>query len=189
MTNYNMTPFKNLMINAYISAQRDCTAKLKYHLDRVNMVSNASRDDAMSMEILSDMGLDVDDLQHETQQLSRWKWVFQVMLDETGEVMNWRGDVVQLGIDRAFNYCAKENKLAELRNQRKRYPDTTVFNNSRALKELAGVEAEAGIPTGFYDWIVDMATDSNKVLKKLSPTDEIKDQIAINDDAIAACMG
>jgi len=189
MTEYEMTPFKNLMTNAYISAQRDCTAKLKYHLDRVNMVSNASRDDAMSMEILSDMGLTVDDLQHETQQLSRWKWVFQVMLDETGEVMNWRGDVVQLGIARSFNYCAKENKLAELRNQRKRYPDTTVFNNSRALKELAGVEAEAGIPKGFYDWIVDMATDSNKVLKNLSPTDEIKDQIAINDDAIAACMG
>ena len=177
------------MTNAYISAQRDCTAKLKYHLDRVNMVSNANRDDDMTMEILSDMGLDVDDLQHETQQLSRWKWVFQVMLDETGEVMNWRGDVVQLGIDRAFNYCAKENKLAELRNQRKRYSDNTVFNNRQALKELAGVEAEAGIPQGFYDWIVDMATDSNKVLKKLSPTDEIKDQIAINDDAIAACMG
>jgi hypothetical protein len=189
MTDYEMTPFKNLMTNAYISAQRDCTAKLKYHLDRVNMVSNANRDDDMTMEILSDMGLDVDDLQHETQQLSRWKWVFQVMLDETGEVMNWRGDVVQLGIDRAFNYCAKENKLAELRNQRKRYSDNTVFNNRQALKELAGVEAEAGIPQGFYDWIVDMATDSNKVLKKLSPTDEIKDQIAINDDAIAACMG
>ena len=189
MTDYEMTPFKNLMTNAYISAQRDCTAKLKYHLDRVNMVSNANRDDDMTMEILSDMGLDVDDLQHETQQLSRWKWVFQVMLDETGEVINWRGDVVQLGIDRAFNYCAKENKLAELRNQRKRYSDNTVFNNRQALKELAGVEAEAGIPQGFYDWIVDMATDSNKVLKKLSPTDEIKDQIAINDDAIAACMG
>ncbi len=189
MTDYEMTPFKNLMTNAYISAQRDCTAKLKYHLDRVNMVSNANRDDDMTMEILSDMGLDVDDLQHETQQLSRWKWVFQVMLDETGEVMNWRGDVVQLGIDRAFNYCAKENKLAELRNQRKRYSDNTVFNNRQALKELAGVEAEAGIPQGFYDWIVDMATDSNKVLKKLAPTDEIKDQIAINDDAIAACMG
>jgi hypothetical protein len=188
MTDYNMTPFKNVMVNTYIGAQIGCVSKLKYHLDRVNMVSNASRDDAMSMEILSDMGLTVDDLQHETQQLSRWKWAFQVILDETGEVINWKGEVVKLGIDRAFNYCAKENKRLELLNQRKRYSDTAVFNNRQALKELAGVEAEAGIPKGFYDWIADMATDSNKVLKKLSPTDEIKEQIAINDDAIAACM-
>ena len=189
MTDYNMTPFKNVMVNTYIGAQIGCVSKLKYHLDRVNMVSDANRDDAILMEILSDMGLTVDDLQYETQQLSRWKWVFQVLLDETGEVINWKGEVIQLGIQRAFNYCAKENKKAERRNQRKRYSETVIFNNRQAYAELEGVEAEAGIPKGFYDWIADMATDSNKVLKKLAPTDEIKEQIAINDDALAACMG
>ncbi len=189
MTDYEMTPFKNLMTNTYISAQKDCTAKLKDHLKRVNRISRANRDNAHTMRVLHDMGLDVDDLQHETQQLSRWKWVFQVMLDETGEVMNWRGDVVQLGIDRAFNYCADQNEICRLDQVRQKYPQIVIDANSRALKELAGVEAEAGMPKGFYDWIVDMATDSNKVLKKLEPTDEIKEQIAINDDAIAACMG
>ena len=189
MTDYNMTPFKNVMVNTYIGAQIGCVSKLKHHLRRVNRISRANREDARQMRVLHDMGLKVDDLQYETQQLSRWKWVFQVILDETGEVMNWRKEIVQLGIERAFNYCEDQNTICGFDQVRQKYPQTVIDANRQALKELAGVEAEAGIPKGFYDWIVDMATDSNKILKKLSPTDEIKDQIAINDDAINACMG
>jgi hypothetical protein len=189
MTDYNMTPFKNLMVNCYIGANIGCVSKLKSLLERVQLISNASREDAVSMEVLHDMGLDVDDLQYETKQLSYWKWSLQVMLDETGEVMNWKKEMVQLGIERAFNYCEKENKRAEMLGKRKPYPAVVVAENRRAYAELQGVEAIPGIPKGFYDWIVDMASDSNKVLKKLDQTDEIKEQIDINDEAIAACLG
>ena len=190
MTEYNMTPFKNMMTNCYIGANISCVSKLKYHLDRVNMISNASREDSVSMEVLHDMGLDVDDLQHETKQLSNWKWSFQVMLDETGEVMNYSNEVVQLSIERAFNYCAKENKKAEMLGRRKPYSEKVVAENRRAYAELQGVEAMPGIPKGFYDWIVDMASDSNKIKKGLEyQSREIKEQIDINDEAIAACLG
>ena len=136
------------------------------------------------------MGLDVDDLQHETKQLSNWKWSFQVMLDETGEVMNYSNEVVQLSIERAFNYCAKENKKAEMLGRRKPYSEKVVAENRRAYAELQGVEAMPGIPKGFYDWIVDMASDSNKIKKGLEyQSREIKEQIDINDEAIAACLG
>tara|TARA_X000001388_G_scaffold9_1_gene4 strand:- start:291 stop:863 length:573 start_codon:yes stop_codon:yes gene_type:complete len=190
MTDYNMTPFKNLMVNCYIGANIGCVSKLKYLLERVQLISNASREDAVSMEVLHDMGLDVDDLQYETKQLSYWKWSLQVMLDETGEVMNYKKEMVQLGIERAFNYCAKENKRAEMLGKRKPYSEVVVAENRRAYAELQGVEAIPGIPKGFYDWIVDMASDSNKILKGLEyQTDEIKEQIDINDEAIAACLG
>tara|TARA_R100000458_G_C8198045_1_gene189464 strand:- start:27 stop:599 length:573 start_codon:yes stop_codon:yes gene_type:complete len=190
MTDYNMTPFKNLMTNCYIGANIACVSKLKHHLNRVQMISNASREDAVSMEVLHDMGLDVDDLQHETQQLSYWKWAFQVMLDETGEVMNYNGEVVYLSIERAFNYCAKENKKAEMLGRRKRYSEDVIFENRCAFAELKGVEAIPGIPKGFYDWIVDLASDSNKIKKGLEyQSQEIKEQIDINDEAIAACLG
>tara|TARA_R110002074_G_scaffold322731_4_gene493210 strand:+ start:725 stop:1297 length:573 start_codon:yes stop_codon:yes gene_type:complete len=190
MTEYNMTPFKNLMVNCFIGANIACVSKLKYHLARVNMISNASRDDAVAMEVLHDMGLDVDDLQHETKQLSYWKWAFQVMLDETGEVMNYKKEMVQLGIERAFNYCAKENKKAELLGRRKPYSEAVIFENRRTYAELQGVKAEPGIPKGFYDWIVDISSESNKRLKGLEyQTSEIKEQIDTNDEAIAACLG
>ena len=135
------------------------------------------------------MGLNVDDLQHETQQLSRWLWVFQVMLDETGEVMNYKKEMVQLGIERAFNYCADQNLVAKLDGVKQPWPSRVVASNRQAYAELQGVKAEEAIPKGFYDWIVDMASDSNKVLKKLDQTDDIKEQIDINDEAIAACLG
>ena len=190
MTDYNMTPFKNLMNNCYVSAQRDCTKKLKYHLQRVNRISRANRDCPHTVRVLSDMGLNVDDLQHETRQLSRWLWVFQVMLDETGEVMNYKKEIVQLGIERAFNYCADQNLVAKLDGVKQPWPSRVVDSNRQAYAELQGVEAEPGIPKGFYDWIVDMASDSNKRLKGLEyQSDEIKEQIDINDEAIAACLG
>ena len=190
MTKYNMTPFKNLMTNCYIKANIACVSKLKYHLERVQLLSNASREDAVSMDVLHDMGLDIDDLQHETQQLSYWKWTFQVMLDETGEVMDYNNKVVYLSIEQAFNYCAKENKKAEMLGRRKPYSEKVVFDNRCAFAELQGVEAVEGIPKGFYDWIIDIASDSNKVKKGLEyQSREIKEQIDINDEAIAACLG
>ena len=189
MTDYNMTPFKNLMVNCYISAQRDCTSKLKHHLKRVNRISRANRDCPETARVLGDMGLTVADLPYETQQLSRWLWVFQVMLDETGEVMNYKKEMVQLGIERAFKYCADQNLIAQLDGLKQPWPSRVVAFNRQAYAELQGVEAEEAIPKGFYDWIVDMASDSNKVLKKLDQTDDIKEQIDINDEAIAACLG
>jgi len=190
MTDYNMTPFKNLMNNCYIGANIACVSKLKYHLERVQLISNASREDAVSMAVLHDMGLKIDDLPHETQQLSYWKWAFQVMLDETGEVMNYSNEVVYLSIEQAFNYCAKENKKAEMLGRRKPYSEKVIFENRCAFAELQGVESEPGIPKGFYDWIVDMASDSNKIKKGLEyQSREIKEQIDTNDEAIAACLG
>lgn len=187
MNDLNMTPFKNLMANTYIAAQKECVSKLKYHLQRVNRISRANRECPETARVLHDMGLDVDDLPYETQQLSRWLWVFQVMLDETGEVKNYRGDMIPLGIERAFKYCADRNLVARLDGLKQPYPSAVVEANKRAYAELQGVEAEAAIPKGFYDFIIDMATDSNKLLKGFTQTDTVKEQITLNDEALAAC--
>jgi len=69
------------------------------------------------------------------------------------------------------------------------YPSAVVEANKRAYTELQGVEAEAAIPKGFYDFIIDMAMDSNKLLKGFTQTDSVKEQIALNDEALAACCG